>query len=172
MLNRSRVLILGAALLVSTAYAADLKTTKGKEAGQANTQTQNLNTKKLNNTEETNIQAANFQDSAVAAEKWLAVLDSGNYPATWSDASATLKIKLPQESWVKIMEAMRKPLGTIKARKIIEQIPKVDPQGLPKGEYMIILYSSSFSNKSDAKELVILQQESNGEWRILTYQSS
>lgn len=157
-MNRNQLIILGMALVCSTLQASELKKSDASIS-------------RLPNNQLLDVSSETVHASEVAAEKWLTILDSGKYAETWNDASMTLKIKLPQKSWIKIMEAMRQPLGALKSRKMVEQIPKTNPKGLPEGEYMIILYSSSFANKDNVKELVILQQERNGEWRILTYQS-
>ena len=109
-------------------------------------------------------------NSAEAADGWLKLLDRENYDQSWEKSSATLQLLVPKKDWRKLMEGIRKPLGEIKTREMIEQRPAKDPAGLPKGDYMVLLYKSSFSAKPTANELLTMVKESDGRWKTLTYQ--
>ncbi|HEY4832201.1 MAG TPA: DUF4019 domain-containing protein [Waddliaceae bacterium] len=111
-----------------------------------------------------------LQASAEAAEGWFKLIDRENYDQSWDKSSATLQLLVPKKDWRKLMEGIRKPLGTMKSRQIIEQRPAKDPAGLPKGDYMVLVYKSSFSSKPSANELVTMVKESDGRWKSLTYQ--
>lgn len=111
----------------------------------------------------------NLQDSAKAAQDWLAYADKGDFDGSWENASVVMKLRIPKSTWVTLMEAMRKGKGSLVERKLLEQRVAMDPKGLPQGEYMVIVYNTKFSNKPDAKELVTLVLESSGQWRVLTY---
>ena len=108
-------------------------------------------------------------DSAKASEEWVKYIDNGNYEESWDHAAMTFQLKIPKKSWVTILDATRKPYGSVTSRKILEQRPAVDPQGLPKGNYMVIFYSTSFASKADSNELVTLVQNDEGQWKVLTY---
>lgn len=111
----------------------------------------------------------NKEDSAKAAQEWLAIVDKGNFADSWENGSVVMKLRIPKNTWVTLLEAMHKGKGNTIERKILEQRPAVDPKGLPQGEYMVIVYNTKFSNKADAKELVTLVLESSGQWKVLTY---
>ncbi len=112
---------------------------------------------------------ADVISSVTAAEKWLNLVDNGNYHDSWETAAVTFKLKIPEASWTTILDTTRKPLGNITNRKILEQKPAFDPQGLPKGKYMVIFYETSFSTKPKGNELVTLMKLDDGTWKVLTY---
>jgi len=107
--------------------------------------------------------------SSDAAASWLALLDKGNYGESWDQADALFRLTVPKRDWTALMEKIRKPLGRVISREILDQRVAADPQGLPPGDYMVLIYNTSFSNKSSAHELVTLKQE-NKKWKVLTYQ--
>ena len=109
-------------------------------------------------------------DSQEAALKWLKLMDEGRYNDSWDVASLTFRLTIPKKHWVALMRQIRTPLGDIKQRAVVEQRPALNPKGLPEGKYMVIYFETSFSEKSKANELVTLVLESDGQWRILTYQ--
>lgn len=110
-----------------------------------------------------------MEASAAAADKWLKLLDRGAYNESWEAASLTFKLKVPQASWLQILDVSRKGLGAATARTIAEQRPAIDPQGLPKGKYMVIFYNTTFPGKPNTNELVTLMQLDDGTWKVLTY---
>lgn len=115
-------------------------------------------------------QADPIRDSAQAAEQWLKILDDGKFQDSWDRASMTLRLTVPKRNWIALMENIKKPYGTVQSRKIIDQRPAKNPKDLPKGDYMVLVFEASFANKKTAHELVTLVQESDGRWRVLTYQ--
>lgn len=110
-----------------------------------------------------------MEASAKAAEAWLKYIDNGAYGESWEHAALTLQFKIPKASWVGILDSTRRGYGKTLERKILEQIPKVDPEGLPKGNYMVIFYATKFSSQNNGNELVTLIQTDSGEWKVLTY---
>lgn len=113
-----------------------------------------------------------LEQSAKAADAWLKLMDEGNYDETWDKSSATLELLIPKSHWKSLMSALRKPFGSVRSRKLIEQRPAFNPAGLPKGEYMVLVYSTSFSSRPNAHELVTMVKESDGNWKVLTYQAN
>jgi len=111
-----------------------------------------------------------LKNSAEAGERWLNLLDERKYPQSWETGSLTLKLTVPKKHWIALMERIRKPLGSLSSRNLVDQRPAKDPKGLPKGDYMVLLYKSSFSRNESVNELLTLVEESDGRWRVLTYQ--
>lgn len=110
-----------------------------------------------------------LQASAIASQSWLNLLDKGNYAGSWDQASSIMKHTIPKEEWQHILEKVRKPLGHMNSRQVLDQRTAKNPQGLPPGDYMVMFYKTSFEKKAMAYELVTLYLE-DGEWRVLTYQ--
>lgn len=110
-------------------------------------------------------------DNANAALSWLKLIDDGHYAESWDAGSKTFQLTIGRNEWVKAMEKLRKPLGTVVQRTLLQQLPKQNPKGLPEGYYMVLVYQTNFSNRPQANELVTMQLESDGRWRTLTYQA-
>jgi hypothetical protein len=108
-------------------------------------------------------------DSNAAALQWLKLIDSGEYSDSWQAASLRTKLTMQKGEWEELMNAIRRPLGKSLSRKIAEQSPAKNPKNLPKGDYMMIVYTSTFANKTNATELVTLVKGDDGKWYILTY---
>jgi hypothetical protein len=108
-------------------------------------------------------------DSNTAALQWLKIVDSGEYGDSWQATSLRTKLTMQRGEWEELMKAIRKPLGNALSRKIAEQSPAKNPKNLAKGDYMMIVYTSTFANKSNATELVTLVKGDDGKWYILTY---
>lgn len=109
-------------------------------------------------------------ESATAAREWLELIDQKKYVESWHAGSKTLQMSVPQKYWVTLMTRIREPFGLVKKRTVLEQKEAKDPKGLPKGDYMVLFFDTSFSERQAARELVTLVQESDGKWRVLTYQ--
>jgi hypothetical protein len=108
--------------------------------------------------------------SAEASTNWLAIIDQEKYEMAWEKGALTLKLRVPLNSWLQIMEASRKPLGKMVNRKVIDQRIAKNPPGLPAGDYIVMIYNTDFDKVKAAAELVTLVLESDGKWRGLTYQ--
>lgn len=108
--------------------------------------------------------------SAQAAANWLKVIDQGNYDQSWDLGSLTMKLKIPKNDWKTILAATRGKLGAVKSRELVDQRTSKDPNGLPKGDYMVLIYKTNFTTKNSLGELVTMVLESDGKWRGLTYQ--
>ena len=110
------------------------------------------------------------QPSLDAAKQWLQTVDKGEYSKSWKTGSLTFKLTISEQHWNKLMKAIREPLGSVVSREPFEQRPAINPKGLPEGNYMVVFFKTKFQKKDNAHELVTLVQESDGNWRVLTYQ--
>lgn len=117
-------------------------------------------------------EAQDLRDSLASAENWLKVVDAGNYGESWNAASNTFKFTIKKDEWIKAEEKLRKPLGKLISRKLVEQRPAKNPKGLPAGDYMVIYFKTVYANRHEANELVTLVKSDDGVWRVLTYHSS
>lgn len=110
-----------------------------------------------------------LQASAEAAKSWLAIVDKGDYGQSWNQASALMKLTIQKDEWVTVMNTMRKPLGKVTSREVVDQRTAKNPHGLPAGDYMVLFYKTAFSQRTNASELVTLHLE-DGAWQVMTYQ--
>ncbi len=116
-----------------------------------------------------NISEEDLKNGIAAAEAWLNLIDQGKYDNSWEVGALSFQLTISKKEWNKAMESIRKPLGSVSSRQLQEKRVANDPKGLPKGEYLVLYYKTAFLNQADANELLTLQKQSNGQWKILTY---
>jgi len=104
-----------------------------------------------------------------SAEAWLARVDSGEYAASWQQASSLFKAHVSKDDWVKMSKATFGPLGkntsrTLKSAKYTTTLP-----GVPDGRYVVLQYESSFEHKQSAIETVTPMLDNDGLWHVSGY---
>ena len=104
-----------------------------------------------------------------AAEKWLAIVDAGNYAASWKEASEFFRNTVRPEQWEQSIKAARKPLGKLFSRKVQTKTYTTSLPGAPDGEYVVIQFETSFVNKKAAIETVTPMMDKDGKWRVSGY---
>lgn len=108
-------------------------------------------------------------DQAVAVSKnWVAQIDAGKYEESYSFTCTEMRDKTPQDRWIAVLKALRKPWGAVINRKQLSHIYK--PNGVPglNGECMVITYDTSFKNMDPVTEVVVLKWQ-DGKWRGAGY---
>jgi len=104
-----------------------------------------------------------------SAEKWLALVDSGNYAESWQQASSIFKGAVNNDQWQKMLHGSRDPLGKLISRKLKSAQHTTTLPGAPDGEYVVIQYDSSFEHKQSAVETVTPMLDKDGQWRVSGY---
>jgi hypothetical protein len=104
-----------------------------------------------------------------AANAWLALIDAGNYSASWSEASSLFRQHIPQSQWQTMAAGVRVPLGALKSRKLQSATVTHSVPGAPDGEYVVVTFASSFENKASAIETVTPMLDADGTWRVSGY---
>jgi Protein of unknown function (DUF4019) len=104
-----------------------------------------------------------------AAESWLSLVDEGKYGQSWDEAAAFFKSKVPKQQWEGMLNQVRAPLGKTQSRKLKGAKYTTELPNVPKGEYVVIQYDTSFENKGPAVETVVPMKEEDGSWRVSGY---
>jgi serine/threonine protein kinase len=104
-----------------------------------------------------------------AAQKWLALIDAGNYSETWKEASAIFRGAVTEPGWENSMNTFRQPLGDLVSRKLKSALPMTELPGAPDGQYVVMQFETSFANKKSAVETVTFMLEKDGQWRAAGY---
>jgi len=104
-----------------------------------------------------------------SAEVWLALVDSGRYAESWEQAAAYSKASITKDAWQKYFQSLRGPLGRPISRKLISCQYAIPPPGVPKGEYVVIQYSTIFEKKRDVVETITPVLDKDGNWRVSGY---
>ncbi len=103
-----------------------------------------------------------------AAEKWLAILDAGDYGKAWDQTAKAFRDNVKREQWVESLPKTRGALGAVKSRSVEVSSFKPSLPGMPEGDYVTVRFATNFEKKNDAQELVTLVYE-DGAWRPLGY---
>jgi hypothetical protein len=114
-------------------------------------------------------ESQSISQAKAAASSWLKLVDSGNYAASWAQASSLFKSAVTESSWQSALKSSRGPLGALKAREVQSATFTHTLPGAPDGEYVVIKYASQFEHKASAIETVTPMQEKDGSWHVSGY---
>ena len=109
------------------------------------------------------------QEATKAALTWLSLVDQEQYDTSWNEAASYFKGAVSQQQWLQSMESIRKPLGQNLSREVKSKKYHTSLPGAPDGEYVVIQFVSSFSNKKSAIETVTPMLDTDGKWRVSGY---
>ncbi len=99
---------------------------------------------------------------------WLVTVDAGRYADSWSDASTLFQQAIQQEAWAATLEQMRRPLGEIIARELVQSDYAEELPGVPQGHYITMVFQTEFSEYT-GQETVTLMLDTGREWRVTGY---
>ena len=109
------------------------------------------------------------QDAVSAAQKWLALIDRGNYSESWKQASAVVQGAATEPSFVNLMNTFRQPLGDLASRKLKSAQRMTELPGAPDGQYVVMQFETSFAGKKSTIETVTFMLEKDGQWKSAGY---
>jgi hypothetical protein len=104
-----------------------------------------------------------------AMQVWLKLVDEGNYTQSWTDACQYFKGMVKSDQWEQALKGARKPLGKVLSRNLKSAEYKTSLPGAPDGEFVVIMFETSFENKKSAIETVTAMLEKDGTWRVAGY---
>ena len=103
-----------------------------------------------------------------AAEAWLKIEDAETYDKSWAAASNYFRSQVPEQGWVRHETDMRKPLDPVLERTLQETEWNTEMPNLPKGEYVALVYQTTFANGHPQLESVVMVHE-GGVWKMIGY---
>ena len=109
------------------------------------------------------------KDALKAAESWLGLVDAGEYGTSWDQSSELFKAAVSKEQWEQALNSARKPLGELIGRTVISTKYATSLPGAPDGEYVVIQFTTRFTNKKSAIETVTPMKDPDGAWRVSGY---
>jgi len=104
-----------------------------------------------------------------AAEQWLASADAGQYDKNWEESASAFKKAVTKAQWENGLKSLRSPLGPLKSRTVAAADDTPSLPGAPKGEYVVIRYTSEYTNKASVVETVTPMLDADGTWRVSGY---
>lgn len=104
-----------------------------------------------------------------AAQQWLAVVDHGNYAASWDESARLFQAAIVRAAWEKAAAEVRAPFGTLEKREQIsatyaDQLPGASP-----GQYVVMQFRAQFAGGKSAMETVTAMKDADGAWRVVGY---
>ena len=75
----------------------------------------------------------------------------------------------PRKVGTDALTGTRKPLGSLVSRKLSNERSTKSLPGAPDGNYVVMQFDTSFSNKKSAVETVTFVQEKDGKWKAAGY---
>jgi hypothetical protein len=104
-----------------------------------------------------------------AARDWLALIDRGDYAASWKAAGAKFRLAISPERWTEAVTQVRGPLGPLVQRSSLKTTFTRSFPGVPDGDYSLVVFRTAFEKKTEGDETVTLEREADGEWRVVGY---
>lgn len=96
-----------------------------------------------------------------AAREWLALLDAGDWDATYAGTANAVRQMNSGETWAAVSQQARGELGALQSRILVSQefVPA------PPNGYHLLRFRSDFANRSGVTETLTLTHEDGG-WKV------
>jgi hypothetical protein len=101
--------------------------------------------------------------------KWLSLVDTQNYGASWDEAASAFRARVSREQWSQAARAARTPFGEVQKRTLKSATPAKTLPGAPDGEYVVMQFESAFEHKAAAVETLTVVHETDHYWRVVGY---
>jgi len=105
-----------------------------------------------------------------AALAFLALTDRDDGMASWQLAGKQFQNAITDVKWTEALHGVRVPLGPVAERGLLSSKFTTNFTGAAaEGDYALLLFRTSFGNRTDARETVTLEREPDGTWRVIGY---
>lgn len=105
----------------------------------------------------------------VAARSWLALVDRGQYAASWDSAAVVFKKGITSAAWGDAVRQVRGPLDPFGARKLTSATFATSLPNAPPGQYVVIQFETKAARGKTVVETVTPVHEPDGAWRVSGY---
>lgn len=113
--------------------------------------------------------AATLAAAGAESDRWLEMIDHGNYAETWVAAAVVLQESVPQQEWIADLAARQPKLGrTIMRERKSENYSKT-LRGAPTGDYVIVTYLTKFEKTPLVEETLAVAKDAIGQWHVAGY---
>jgi hypothetical protein len=100
------------------------------------------------------------------AERWLSVVDQGQYASAYARMSPNFTSRFGREDMETLIQGERSALGSVVSRRFVIAQPYVNPPGAPPGAYRVIGFQTRFSrHREPIHESIQLFSDRVG-WRV------
>ncbi len=103
------------------------------------------------------------------AEQWLARVDAGEYDQSWKDSAEFFRNAITEAAWIDTLTKLRKPLGEVQSRKLLNAQGAKSLPGAPDGDYLVMQFETNFSGKEKSVETLTFMLQGDGSWKASGY---
>lgn len=114
-------------------------------------------------------ESASVDAAVIAAESWLALVDSAKYDESWRTAAALFQHGVSEGDWSTVASKTLSPLGKLRSRHLQSTAYQTKLPGAPDGKYVVIRFDATFENKASAVETVTPMLGDDGAWKVAGY---
>ncbi len=105
-----------------------------------------------------------------AARQFLLLTDHGDAKASWDAAAKQFQIAITPLRWAQALNKVRQPLGEVVDRALLStRFLRKLPGSAQEGDFVVLLYRTSFAKKAEGSESVTLERGADGVWRVVGY---
>jgi hypothetical protein len=108
-------------------------------------------------------------NASKVAQNWLQDMDGDQYGKAWDKAASVFQNQITREQWDITMIRTRGLLGSVTKRKLISANVRHQLPGMPDGDYVVLLYQSTFEHKARGSETVTPMLDKDGKWKVAGY---
>ena len=99
----------------------------------------------------------------------MALIDQGRAGESWSEAASTFRSQVEKDQWEGMVKQVRVPLGAVESREVESASFSRQLPNAPEGEYVMVVFATSFENRPGAKESVATVRDEDGRFRVVGY---
>ena len=110
---------------------------------------------------------AGLEKAFATAGKWVTQADANQADAMWKDSSSTMQSNVKQADWAKYIGDVRKEAGAQQGRNWFAVSKVSNPQGMPAGEYLNVIYSTKFANAATVE--TVSMYKNGSKWQPIGY---
>lgn len=104
-----------------------------------------------------------------AAQAWLADIDGDQYSKSWDKAASPFQSQISKAQWEVQMIRIRGLLGSATKRKLVSANLRHQLPGMPDGNYVVLLYQTTFEHKAKGSETITPMLDKDGKWKVAGY---
>jgi len=109
------------------------------------------------------------KDVIQATERFLKLIDAGQYGDAWDGGAAPLKSSVTRQGFIDGLGKIRQPLGKVASRTPGHFARAHEMPNGPEGDYALVSYVTRFASGKTAEEQVVWLLESKDAWRVSGY---
>ncbi len=109
-----------------------------------------------------------IEQAQPVANAFLQKVDNGKFAESWQGSAALMKDKVTEKEWIEKLTKARELSGELvkRERKSATYATKVEDS--PEGEYIMLIYNSSFKKADDVSEYVTVMLDGD-QWKVAGY---